>query len=62
MNCQDETPRDRSRRLRAEFSDEERKLWQHLASKRERKDGLRMAYLNEQGYRVMRFWNQQVNT
>jgi len=23
---------------------------------------LRTAYLSEQGYRVMRFWNEQVNT
>jgi very-short-patch-repair endonuclease len=28
----------------------------------ERKDGLRTAYLNPQGYRVLRFWNEQVNT
>ncbi len=23
---------------------------------------MRTAYLNEQGYRVLRFWNEQVNT
>jgi len=23
---------------------------------------VRTAYLNEQGYRVLRFWNEQVNT
>jgi len=93
MNSEDGTPRDRSRRLPAESTDEERKLWEHLGSKRlggfkfrrrhriapywadcccvtqrliiephggqhaERKDALRTAYLGEQGYRVMRFWN-----
>src|SRR5271170_6258402 len=34
MNPEDETPRDRGRRLRAESTDEERKLWKHLGSKR----------------------------
>ena len=29
-----ETPRDRGRRLRAESTDEERKLWRHLRAKR----------------------------
>ena len=102
MNPEDETPRDRGRRLRAESTDEERKLWKHLGSKRlgkfkfrrqhrigpyfadfccltqrliiepdgshhaereeERKDALRTTYLSEQGYRVMRFWNAQINT
>ena len=102
MNSEDETPRDRGRRLRAESTDEERKLWKHLGSKRlggfkfrrqhrigpyftdfccltqrliieldgshhsereeERKDALRTTYLSEQGYRVMRFWNAQINT
>jgi len=28
----------------------------------ELKDAVRTAYLSEQGYRVMRFWNEQVNT
>jgi very-short-patch-repair endonuclease len=102
MNSEDERPRDRGRRLRAELTDEERKLWVHLRAKRiggfkfrrqhrigpyfadfcciaqhliieldgsqhaepeeEHKDGLRTAYLNQQGYRVIRFWNNQVNT
>ena len=102
MNSEDETPRDRGRRLRAESTDEERKLWKHLGSKRlggfkfrrqhgigpyfadfccltqrliieldgshhaereeERKDALGTSYLSEQGYRVMRFWNAQINT
>ena len=102
MSSADENPRDRGRRLRAESSDEERKLWAHLRAKRcggfkfrrqhrigpyfadfccvaqhliieldgsqqvepeeERKDGLRTAYLNQQGYRVLRFWNEQVNS
>ena len=35
---------------------------QHAAPQEERKDGLRTAYLNQQGYRVLRFWNEQVNT
>jgi len=96
-----ETARDRGRRLRAESTDEERKLWAHLRAQRcggfkfrrqhrigpyfadfccvaqhliieldgsqhaapeeERNDGLRTAYLNQQGYRVLRFWNEQVN-
>src|SRR5277367_417291 len=34
MNSEEETPRDRGRRLRAESTDEERKLWKHLGSKR----------------------------
>jgi very-short-patch-repair endonuclease len=34
---------------------------QHAEPQEERKDGLRTAYLNEQGYRVMRFWNEHVN-
>jgi very-short-patch-repair endonuclease len=102
MNSEEQTPRDRGRRLRSGSTDEERKLWQHLGAKRlgkfkfrrqqrigpyfadfccvsqrliieldggqhaereeERKDALRTAYVSEQGYRVMRFWNEQVNT
>src|SRR5271156_2654403 len=102
MNSEDETPRDRGRRLRAESTDEERKLWKHLGSRRlggfkfrrqhrigpyfadfccvtqrliieidgsqhaepeeGRKDTSRTVYLSEQGYRVMRFWDAQVNT
>ncbi len=101
MNADDESPRDRSRRLRAESTPEERKLWRHLRAKRfggfkfrrqhrigpyfadfccierrliieldggqhaaqeeERRDVVRTAYLREQGYRVIRFWNEQVN-
>ncbi len=100
MNSDDETPRDRGRRLRAESTDEERKLWKHLRAKRfagfkfrrqhrigpyfadlccikrrliieldgsqhveqEPKDAARTAYLSAQGYRVIRFWNEQVHT
>src|ERR1700719_4075583 len=102
MSSEDENQRDRGRRLRAESTDEERKLWAHLRAKRcggfkfrrqhrigpyfadfccvkrhliiefdgsqhaapqeERKDELRTAYLNQQGYRVLRFWNEQVNS
>jgi len=100
MTSEDETARDRGRRLRAESTGEERKLWAHLRTQRwggfklrrqhqigpcfadlcgvpqhliieldgsqhaapqgERKDGLRTAYLNQQGYPVLRFWNEQV--
>ena len=35
---------------------------QHAAREEERKNGLRTAYLNQQGYRVLRFWNEQVKT
>jgi very-short-patch-repair endonuclease len=35
---------------------------QHAEPDEEHKDGLRTAYLNQQGYRVPRFWNEQVNT
>ena len=35
---------------------------QHAAPQEERNDGLRTAYLNQQGCRVLRFWNEQVNT
>jgi hypothetical protein len=42
--------RDRGQRLRAESTDEQCK------------DGLRTAYLNQHGYRVLRFWNEQINT
>src|SRR5260370_32597524 len=35
---------------------------QHAEPEEERKDGLRTAYLNHQGYRVLRFWNEQVNS
>ena len=102
MSSADETARNRSRRLRAESTDEERKLWAQLRAKRlgglkfrrqhrigpyfadfccvarhliieldgsqhtepreERKDELRTAYLHQQGYRVLRFWNEQVNS
>ncbi|SRR5260370_9948390 len=34
MSSEDEDPRDRGRRLRAELSYEERKLWAHLRAKR----------------------------
>ena len=34
MSSADENPRDRGRRLRAESTDEERKLWAHLRAKR----------------------------
>src|SRR6266702_3701659 len=49
VSSEEESPRDRGRRLRAELTYEERK------------DGLRTAYLNQQGYRVLRFWNEQIN-
>ncbi len=102
MNSDDESQRDRGRRLRAECTPEERKLWQYLRAKRfgsfkfrrqhrigpyfadfccierrliveldgsqhaepneEKKDAGRTAYLNAQGYRVVRFWNEQINT
>jgi very-short-patch-repair endonuclease len=102
MNFEDETPRDRARRLRAESTAEELTLWKQLRAKRftgfkfrrqdriglyfadfcciaqhlvieldgsqhaeeqeERKDSLRTADLEKQGYRVMRFWNNQINT
>ena len=99
MRSDDETPRDRGRRLRTESTEEERKLWQHLRAKRfggfkfrrqhrigpyfadlccvkgrlivevdgghhaeqKEQDATRTAYLTEQGYRVIRFWNEQVN-
>jgi very-short-patch-repair endonuclease len=35
---------------------------QHAEPEEERKDQLRTAYLNQQGYRVPRFWNAQANT
>ena len=35
---------------------------QPTAPREERKDGLRTAYLNHQGYRVLRFRNEQVNS
>ena len=34
---------------------------QHAEPEEERLDGLRTAYLSQQGYRVLRFWNSQVN-
>ena len=34
---------------------------QHAEPEEERKDGLRKAYLNQKGYRVLRFWNEQIN-
>ena len=49
MSSEEENLRDRGRRLRAESTEEERK------------DGLRTAYLNQRGYRVLRFWNEQIN-
>jgi very-short-patch-repair endonuclease len=101
MSSDEENPRDRGRRLRAESTDAERKLWKYLRAKRfagfkfrrqhrlgpyfvdlccvshrlvieldgsqhaepaaETKDAVRTAYLNQQGYRVIRFWNEQVN-
>ena len=102
MNPDDESPRDRGRRLRAESPPEEQKLWRQLSAKRfggfkfrrqhrigpyfadfccvkrcliieldggqhaeqekERRDTARTVYLNQQGYRVIRFWNGQINT
>ncbi|MGO9059999.1 MAG: endonuclease domain-containing protein [Candidatus Binataceae bacterium] len=35
---------------------------QHAEPGQERKDASRTAFLTEQGYRVMRFWNEQVST
>ncbi len=35
---------------------------QHAEQEGEHKDAFRTAYLSEQGYRVMRFRNEQVNT
>ena len=101
MNPDDESPRERGRRLRTESTPEERKLWRHLRAKRfggfkfrrqhrigpyfadfcclergliveldggqhaapeeERHDAARTAYLREHGYRIIRFWNEQVN-
>src|SRR5216684_1922112 len=34
MSSEEENPRDRGRRLRAESTEEERKLWAHLRAKR----------------------------
>jgi len=34
----------------------------HAEQEEERRDALRTAYLSEQGFRVMRFWNEQINT
>jgi very-short-patch-repair endonuclease len=34
---------------------------QHAEPEQERKDALRTAFLAKRGYRVMRFWNQEVN-
>ncbi|HEY2106638.1 MAG TPA: endonuclease domain-containing protein [Candidatus Binataceae bacterium] len=102
MNLEEETPRERARRLRTESTAEELRLWtqlrgkrfagfkfrrqhrigpyfadfcciarhlvieldgsQHAEEEKERTDSLRTAYLEEQGYRVMRFWNNQINT
>ncbi|MBV8454217.1 MAG: endonuclease domain-containing protein [Deltaproteobacteria bacterium] len=99
MNSDGETPRDRGRRLRAESTEEERKLWEQFRAKRfggykfrrqhrigpyfadfcclklrlvveldgsqhaeqTAQDAIRTAYLTEQSYRVIRFWNEQVN-
>src|SRR5579872_6681421 len=101
MNPDDDSPRARGRRLRAESTTAEQKLWRHLRAKRfagfkfrrqhrighyfadfcciqrrliieldggqhaehaqEEQDAARTAYLNEQGYRVMRFWNGQIS-
>ncbi len=102
MDSNDETPRTRARRLRAETTALERKLSTRLRAKRftgfkfrrqhpigpytvdfcciarhlvievdgsqhgepeqERKDALRTAYLMGRGYRVIRFWNEQINS
>ncbi len=35
---------------------------QHTEPEEGRKDRLTTAYLNHQGYRVLRFWNEQVET
>ena len=99
MNSNVGNPRDRARRLRAESTDAERKLWKYLRAKRfggfkfrrqhpigpyfadlccvtgrliveldggqhavrEEQDAARTAYLIGEGYRVIRFWNEQVN-
>jgi very-short-patch-repair endonuclease len=101
MNPDDDSPRERGRRLRAQSTTAEQKLWRHLRAKRfagfkfrrqhrigryfadfcciqrrliieldggqhaeqaqEEQDAARTAYLNEQGYRVMRFWNGQIS-
>jgi very-short-patch-repair endonuclease len=101
MNADDGSPCERGRRLRAESTTAEQKLWRHLRAKRlggfkfrrqhrigpyfadfcciqqrliieldggqhatqeeERRDATRTAYLREQGFRVIRFWNEQVN-
>ncbi len=34
---------------------------QHGDEQEQRKNALRTAYLRERGYRVLRFWNEQVN-
>jgi very-short-patch-repair endonuclease len=100
MSSEPESARDRARRLRAESTEAERRLWAHLRAKRflgfkfrrqhpigpyfvdfccvarrlvieidgsqhaeeERvdKDVLRTAYLNQQGYQVIRVWNNEV--
>ena len=102
MNPDDESPRERGRRLRAGSTKEEQKLWRHLRAKRfggfkfrrqhhighyfadfccierrliieidgsqhaeqekEQRDTARTAYLNQHGYRVIRFWNGQIKT
>ena len=101
MNPKEESPRERGRRLRAESTAEEQKLWlrlrakrfggfkfrrqhrigpyfadfccvkrrlvieldgsQHAEQEKELRDGTRSEYLREQGYRVIRFWNEQIN-
>ncbi|MBV8451157.1 MAG: DUF559 domain-containing protein [Deltaproteobacteria bacterium] len=35
---------------------------QHAEHEEEQRDSARTAYLNQQGYRVIRFWNGQINT
>ncbi len=34
----------------------------HAKPEEQSKDRLRTAHLNHQGYRVLRFWNEQLNT
>jgi very-short-patch-repair endonuclease len=101
MTSDDETLRERGRRLRSQSTEEEQKRWKRLRAKRfsgfkfrrqhrigpyfadfccvqqrliieldgsrhaereeEWRDAARSAYLNQQGYRVIRFLNEQVN-
>jgi very-short-patch-repair endonuclease len=76
MISDSENPRDRARLLRVQCTQEEALLWKHLRAKRfggfkfrrehrvadqKEQDAARTAYLAEHGYRVIRFWNEQVN-